>query len=52
LLFVEQAVEHEKGRFELIGGDLERGCVRDQLDGIGRATGRTLSFDRRASAAV
>ena len=44
LLFVEQAVEQENGRFELIEGDVKGGRVRDQRDDVGRATGPDLIF--------
>ncbi len=40
LLFVEQAVEQEDARFELIGGDVEGGRVRDQGNRVGRAAAR------------
>jgi hypothetical protein len=44
LLFVEQTVEQEHGRFELIGGHVEGGGVRDQRDGARRAAGPDLIF--------
>ena len=40
LLFVEQAVEQENGRFEFIGRDLEGGRVGDQRNGVWRCGGR------------